>query len=123
MTPEEYEQNHPKHTLSRLNKSLCRLLAVIMIVMFVSYYITTLMQVRLSKLSTETIKLNNENLELQNKLDNLMSYHNVENLVKQHGNLDTATQVIEMGEELPVSDKPVQKKTFYPNYYRWSLGF
>ncbi len=123
MTPEEYEQKQPKHTLSSLNKSLCRLLAVVMIVMFVSYYITTLMQVRLSKLSGETIKLNNENIELQNKLDNLMSYHNVENLVKQNGNLDTAAQVIEMGEELPVNDKPIKKKNFYPNYYRWSLGF
>lgn len=91
--------------------------------MFVSYYITTLLQVHLSKLSSETIKLNNENIELQNKMDNLMSYHNVENLVKQHGNLDTATQVIEMGEELPVNEKPIKKKSFYPNYYRWSLGF
>lgn len=81
------------------------------------------MQVRLSKLSSETIKLNNENIELQNKLDNLMSYHNVESLVKQQGILDTATQVVEMGEELPVSDKPIKKKNYYPNYYRWSLGF
>lgn len=94
-----------------------------MIVMFLSYYVTTLLQVRLSKLSSETIKLNNENIELQNKMDNLMSYHNVESLVKQHGTLDTATEVIEMGEELPVSDKLVKKKNFYPNYYRWSLGF
>ena len=123
MTPEEYERKQPKHTLSSLNKSLCKVLACVMIIMFVSYYITTLLQVHLSKLSSETIKLNNENIELQNKMDNLMSYHNVENLVKQHGNLDTATQVIEMGEELPVSEKPIKKKSFYPNYYRWSLGF
>lgn len=123
MTPEEYERKQPKHTLSKLNKSLCRLLAVIMVIMFISYYITTLLQVRLSKLSSETIKLNNENIELQNKMDNLMSYHNVENLVKQHGNLDTATEVIEMGEELPVNEKPIKKKNFYPNYYRWSIGF
>ncbi len=94
-----------------------------MIVMFISYYVTTLMQVHLSKLSSETIKLNNENIELQNKLDNLMSYHNVETLVKQQGKLDTATRVVEMGEELPVSEKPIKKKKYYLDYYRWSLGF
>jgi flagellar biosynthesis protein FlhB len=116
------EDNTKHHTLSKLNKTLCRFLAALMIIMCLSYYITTLLQVRLSRLSGETIKLNNENVELQNKLDNLMSYHNVENLVRQRGNLDTATQVIEIDGDSVVVNK-VKKKKYYPNYYRWSLGF
>lgn len=123
MTDEEFSQQiKPKHTLSSLNKALCRLLIVIMIVMFISYYITTMMQVSLTKLSSETMKLNNENIELQNKLDNLMSYHNVEALVSRSGKLDTARQVIDINEDKKFTSKTPKKK-YNPNYYRWSLGF
>lgn len=120
--PDEFEQIKPKHTLSKLNKFLCRLLVVIMIVMFISYYVTTLMQVKLTKLSGETMKLNNENIELQNKLDNLMSYHNVEELVGRSGNLTAARQVIDIDSSSKIPIKTVKKKSS-ANYYHWSLGF
>lgn len=124
MTPEEYSHRKPVHTLSRLNKSLCWLLVSIMIVMFISYYITTLLQLELSKLTTATSKINNENVELQNKLDKQMSYNNVEYLVRRSGMLDAARQVIDMDSEnriIPV--KKNDKKANDKNYYRWSLGF
>ena len=117
---EEYTR---PHTLSKLNKSLCWTLVAIMVVMFLSYYITTLMQVHLTKLSSETMKLNNENIELQNKLDNLMSYNNVEELIRQTGKLDAARQVIEIDAVKTNFDKKKVKKKGMQNYYRWSLGF
>lgn len=124
MTPEEFSKRKPVHTLSRLNKSLCWLLVSIMIVMFISYYITTILQLELSKLTTATSKINNENVELQNKLDKQMSYNNVEYLVRRSGMLDAARQVIDMDSEnriVPV--KKTDKKSNDKNYYRWSLGF
>ncbi len=113
----------PVHTLSTLNKSLCWILFLIMAFMFVSYYITTIMQVQLTKLSSATMRLNNENIELQNKLDNLMSYNNVEELVRQTGKLDAARQVIEIDTPQKVSQPKKMKKRNIQNYYRWSLGF
>ena len=120
MPQKEYTRTH---TLSKLNKLLCWILAAIMVVMFLSYYITTLMQVHLTKLSSETMKLNNENIELQNKLDNLMSYNNVEELIRQTGKLDAARQVIEIDNVKTNFDKKKVKKKGIQNYYRWSLGF
>lgn len=120
---EEFTPPKTPHTLSKLNKSLCWLLTAIMIIMFISYYITTLMQVKLTKLSSETIKLNNENVELQNKLDNQMSYNHVEELVGKSGILSSARQVIEIEEKSYLPKKKIKKKTNNNNYYRWSLGF
>lgn len=81
------------------------------------------MQVQLSKMSSETIKLNNENVELQNKLDNLMSYNNVEELVRQTGILDTAKYVVEIDyKQNDTAPKKLPKKHSH-NYYHWSLGF
>ena len=81
------------------------------------------MQVQLTKLSSATMRLNNENIELQNKLDNLMSYNNVEELVRQTGKLDAARQVIEIDTPQKVSQTKKMKKRNIQNYYRWSLGF
>ncbi|MCR5262136.1 MAG: hypothetical protein K6C94_09930 [Candidatus Gastranaerophilales bacterium] len=123
MTEDEFAKHiKPKHTLSTLNKTLCRLLMAIIVIMTISYYITTLMQESLTKLSGETMKLNNENIELQNKLDNLMSYHNVEELVGRSGKLNPARHVIDINADKPVNTKKNVKK-YNPNYYRWSLGF
>ncbi len=122
MTPEEYMQNRP-HTLSRLNKSLCWLLVVIMTVMCLSYYITTLLQVRLTDMSKKTSKVNNENVDLQNRLDKLLSFNNIEALVRNSGKLDTAKQVIEIDPRRRITPLKTQKVKNERNYYRWSLGF
>ncbi len=113
------------HTLSKLNKTLCWILVLIMIVMFISYYITTLMQVKLTKLSGETIKLNNENVELQNKLDNQMSYNHVEELVGNSGILGPANQVIEINDSpnFHAKKKKKNKRIDDSSYYKWALGF
>ena len=92
--------------------------------MFVSYYVTTLLQLQLSKLSRETSKINNENVELQNNLDKLMSYNNVEELVRHSGMLDAARQVIDMDSKNKISVSSKTKKNKNErNYYRWTLGF
>lgn len=122
---EDFTPPKMPHTLSKLNKTLCWVLVSIMITMFISYYITTLMQVKLTKLSAETIKLNNENVELQNKLDNQMSYNHVEELVGKSGILGSAKQVIEISEDFSfqLPPKKAMKKEDDNIRYKWSLGF
>ena len=122
MDTEKLKKEKP-HTLSSVNKSLCWLLAVIMIVMFISYYITVLAEVKLTKLGSETMRLRNENVELQNKLDNMMSYNRVEELVKRTNKLDTAKQTLEIDYIAPKQYKKQKNKTIVKTYYRWSLGF
>jgi len=119
----ESDKKEKPHTLSAINKSLCWLLAVIMIVMFISYYITVLAEVKLTKLGAETMRIRNENVELQNKLDNMMSYNKVEELVKRTNQLDTAKQTLEIDYIAPQPVKKQKRKTAVKNYYRWSLGF
>ena len=119
----ETAKKETPHTLSAVNKSLCRLLAVIMIIMFVSYYITVLAEVKLTKLGAETMRIRNENVELQNKLDNMMSYNKVEELVKRTNQLDTAKQTLEIEYIPPQPVKKQKHKTKVKTYYRWSLGF
>lgn len=107
----------------KLNTALCILLVVIMSVMFINYAIMTITEVKLSKMSTETMILNNENLELQNKLDNLMSYHNVEQTVKENGMLDIAEKVIELKKiNKPQTGKIIPKYTTSKHYHH-SVGF
>ena len=119
----ESDKKEKPHTLSAINKSLCWLLAVIMIVMFISYYITVLAEVKLTKFGAETMRIRNENVELQNKLDNMMSYNKVEELVKRTNQLDTAKQTLEIDYIAPQPVKKQKRKTAVKNYYRWSLGF
>lgn len=119
----ESDKKEKPHTLSSVNKSLCWLLAVIMIVMFISYYITVLAEVKLTKLGSETMRIRNENVELQNKLDNMMSYNKVEELVKRTNQLDTAKQTLEIDYIAPQPIKKQKHKSNIKTYYRWSLGF
>lgn len=119
----EQKRQETPHTLSAINKSLCWLLASIMIIMFVSYYITVLAEVELTKTGAETMRLRNENIELQNALDNMMSYHKVEELVKKNSHLDTAKQTFEIDYIKPSPVKNRKKTLKVKQYYRWSLGF
>lgn len=91
--------------------------------MFISYYITVLAEVKLTKLGAETMRLRNENVELQNKLDNMMSYNRVEELVKRSNQLDTARETIEVDYIAPQPVKKQKNKMSVKTYYRWSLGF
>lgn len=107
-----------------INTILCLLIPAVMVVMFLNYALLTLSEYKLSKISTDTMILNNDNVELQNKLDNLMSYHNVEQTVKEEGLLETAQNVIELKESPSTDEHRIHRhKTTKRIYYRFPLGF
>ena len=64
--------------IKRVNKTLCVILSLLIGVVVVSYYFVISCEMKLNNLSRETIVLNNDNEELQNKLDSLKSFNNVD---------------------------------------------
>lgn len=84
--------------IKRVNKSLCIILSVLIAVVIVSYYFVISSEMKLNDLSRQTVILNNENEELQNKLDSLKSFNNVDKTFQQNNMLKRAGQVIETPE-------------------------
>ena len=108
--------------IKRVNKMLCVVLSLLIGVVIVSYYFVISCEMKLNDLSRQTVILNNENEELQNKLDTLKSFNNVDKTLQENNMLQRAGQVIETPEvtvDTSVSPKrPVKKKIF--NY---AIGF
>ena len=84
--------------IKRVNKSLCIILSILIAVVVVSYYFVITCEIKLNDLSRQTVILNNENEELQNKLDSLKSFNNVDKTLQQNNMLQRAGQVIETPE-------------------------
>lgn len=107
--------------IKRFNKMLCILLGLLIGLVIVSYYFVITCEVKLNDLSRQTVVLNNENAELQNKLDTLKSFDNVDKTLQQNNMLQRAGQVIET-QEITIDPnsvpKAVKKKVF--NY---AVGF
>ena len=64
--------------IKRVNKTLCVILSLLIGVVIVSYYFVISCEMKLNDLSRQTVILNNENEELQNRLDTLKSFNNVD---------------------------------------------
>ncbi len=109
--------------ISRINRTLCILLTALIFVSLVSYYFVTSSEMTLNTLGRETTKLNNENVELQNKLDNLHSYNNVDQMVRRRNILNTAKQVMEVPAAVSVNQVAMPSPTDESNAYRWSIGY
>ena len=108
--------------IKRVNKMLCVILSLLIGVVVVSYYFVISSEMKLNDLSRQTVILNNENEELQNKLDSLKSFNNVDKTLQQNNMLQRAGQVIETPEvtiDTPISaNRSVKKKIF-----DYAIGF
>ena len=108
--------------IKRVNKTLCVILSILIATVVISYYFVISCEMKLNNLSRETVLLNNENEELQNKLDSLKSFNNVDKTLQQNNMLQRAGQVIEAPEvtvDTAASAKPINKKKIF-NY---AIGF
>lgn len=90
------EKSYKEIIISRINTALCGILAFLVLVCLVSYYFVVVNEIELRKLSKETIALNYDNADMQNKLDNLQSFSNVDMQVSRLNILQRAKQVIEL---------------------------
>ena len=107
--------------IRKVNKSLCALLGIGVIVAFISYYFAMSGELTLNKLSRQITTLNDENAELQNNLDRLKSFNNVDSKMGQYSMLSKAEKVIEVqavSSTAPVVSQPVKTASF-----DWAVGY
>ena len=108
--------------IKRVNTSLCVILGILITAVVISYYFVITCEMRLNDLSRQTIILNNENEELQNKLDSLKSFNNVDKTLQQNNMLQRAGQVIETNEIPSASEAEINKSTT-KKMFNYTIGF
>ncbi len=108
--------------IKRVNKTLCVILSMLIGIVIVSYYFVISCEMKLNDLSRQTVILNNENEELQNKLDSLKSFNNVDKTMEKTNMLQRAGQVIEAPEVI-VDNSSRSKKIFKKKIFNYAIGF
>ncbi len=107
--------------IRKVNKTLCGLLGIVILTAFVSYYFAMSDELTLNKLSRQITALNDENAELQNNLDRLKSFNNVDSKMGQYNMLTKAGKVIEVqavDSLIPVVSTPQKTASF-----DWTVGY
>lgn len=115
--PKYIQKNSPAE---RVNKFLSIVLLALVVLSLVSYYFVSDGQKTMNNLGREIVALSNENIELQNKLDNLNSFNKVDSIIHSHNSLDTAKKVIEIP---AVNMMDTVKSQTLPVNYNWSIGY
>ena len=108
--------------IKRVNKSLCIILSIIVAVVVISYYFVISCEIKLNDISRQTVILNNENEELQNKLDSLKSFNNVDKTLQQNNLLQRPGQVIET-QEVQASKENIGKSANTKKVFNHAIGF
>ncbi len=108
--------------IKRVNKTLCVILSLLIGVVIVSYYFVISCEMKLNDISRQTVILNNENEELQNKLDALKSFNNVDKTLQQNNMLQRAGQVIETP-EITVDPALALKNRPKKRIFNYAIGF
>lgn len=108
--------------IKRVNKTLCVILSLLIGVVIISYYFVISCEMKLNDLSRQTVLLNNENEELQNKLDSLKSFNNVDKTLQQNNMLQRAGQVIETP-EIIIDTSNAAKQQSKRKVFSYAIGF
>lgn len=116
------ERNMVKEmAIKKVNKTLCAMLGVAIICAFISYYFSMTSALELNSLSRKITALNDENADLQNSLDEMKSFNNVDFKMSQFNVLQKPEQVIEV-EAVYESKAPVFKKN-NDSKFNWAIGY
>lgn len=107
--------------IRKINTTLTIVLGVCIAMTLVSYYFATADELVLNDLSRQTTLLNDENSDLQNKLDKLKSFNNVDFTMQKYKFLQKANQVM----EVPAVAAPATqaKKVLNQKPFAWSIGY
>ncbi len=90
------EKPYKEMIISRVNNFLYGLLGFLVLFCLVCYYFVSCKEVQLNQISRATLELNYENEELQNKVDSLQSYYNIDKAVSKTNLLERAKHVVEV---------------------------
>jgi len=104
------EKSYKEMIIARVNNFLYVVLGVLVFFCLVCYYFVSCKEVQLNQISRETLELNYENDELQNKIDSLQSYYNIDKAVSKTNILERARHVVEV-DAIELPDLNLNKKT------------
>ncbi len=117
-----YKENLVKEmTIRKVNQSLCGVLMVAILGAIVSYYFAMTNELELNVLSRKITTLNDENAELQHKLDRLKSFNNVDSKMTEFHVLQKPEKVIEI-QAVEMATPNVKTNVTNPKYF-WSVGY
>ena len=108
--------------IKRVNKTLCVIISLLIAIVVVSYYFVISCEIKLNDLSRQTVILNNENADLQNQLDSLKSFSNVDRTLQKNNTLKRAGHVIETLEVTAENNEPTAKKA-KKRVFNYAIGF
>lgn len=115
------ENTYREMAIRKVNATLCGILGVFVIVAFVSYYFEMCNEITLNTLSRQVTTLNDENAELQNHLDRLKSFNNVDNRMTQYNLLQKAAKVIEV--PAVSANVNVEPQKTLSSTVNWAIGY
>lgn len=109
--------------IKKVNNTLCGLLICAIFISAISYYFVVASEIKLNECSRKTTLLNVENSELQNKLDKLKSFNNVDLTMQRNNLLQRPEKVIEATEVL--TPEELAKRQNVPNVKpkAWVIGY
>lgn len=115
------ENSKKEMAIRKINTTLTILLGVFLFLTAISYYFATANEMVLNDLSRQTVVLNDENADLQNKVDKLKSFNNVDITMQKNNMLKKAQTVIEIP---AVSSTVVKDKKFDTQKpFSWAIGY
>lgn len=109
--------------IKRVNKMLSIIISLLIVVAVVSYYFVVSCEIKLNELSRQTVILNNENTDLQNKLDSLKSFNNVDKTFQKNNMLKRAGQVIETPQITVDTTETITPKKKKKKVFNYAIGF
>lgn len=109
-----------KSPIEKLNKVLFVFLMILIGLSALSYYFVADGENAMNKLGREIVALNNENIELQSKIDNLHSFNRVDSIIQGGMSLDIAKKVMEVPAENVAN---ATLKDSVPVNYIWNIGY
>jgi len=119
-----HHKTYKEMAIARVNKSLCAILVFFILLSAVSYYFVTASEITLNKYRKQALALNDENVDLQNKLDYLKSYYNVDKAMQKQHLLQKAKNVMEVkASPVALSSKTVHSKSIETKTYNYAIGF
>lgn len=115
------ENSRKEMAIRKINTTLTILLGIFIFLTAISYYFATANEMVLNDLSRQTVVLNDENSDLQNKVDKLKSFNNVDMTMQKNNILKKAQTVLEIP---AVSSNMVANKKFDSQKpFTWAIGY
>lgn len=117
-----YRINYKELRIYKFNKFFAFCLLILVFLSMASYFAVILREIVVQDIHTKTTRIYYENIDLQNKVDNLKSFYAIDNKVSKINFLKKADKVIEVKAINNVAQK-TKNNLYNPNLKQVPAGF